>query len=200
MMTDERIYDCRNVVSFAKIADEWGRFSNMYYSALFVNETFIPSVEALYQSCKFPLYPDIQKEIISQDNGMKAKIVSRRYSSYQRQDWDLVKYSVMEWGLMVKLIQDWDEFAPLLKKTEKKEIVEYSSKDAEWGAIRYDDHRLRGKNILGRMLMHIRDEYVTKGIRPQFIPPLQIASFQLYGNNIGRVYPTEYYDDFLEEY
>lgn len=194
-MIEDRIYAKRDIVSFAKTTGEWGRLSNMYYGALFVNETVVPSVEALYQACKYPLYPSIQKEILSQDNAMRAKAVSRRYSMYQRQDWEDVKYLVMRWCLMVKLIQEWDELAPLLLKTDGYQIVEYSSKDAVWGAMPYDGDKLKGKNVLGRLLMEIRDEYIITNTKPEFIPPLQIASFQLFGVNIGRVYPAEYYED-----
>lgn len=194
-MIEEKIYNKKDIISFAKITGEWGRFSNMYYNALFVNETFIPSVEALYQSCKYPLYPSIQKEILSQDNAMKAKSVSKKYSKFQRQDWESVKFMIMRWCLMVKLIQDWDDLAPLLLKTKGSQIVEYSKKDSIWGAMPYENDKLKGKNILGRLLMDIRDKYILTNEKPAFIPPLQISSFQLYGVNIGRVYPTEYYKE-----
>ena len=194
-MIEEKIYDKRNIILFAKIADEWGCLSNMCYNALFVNETLIHSVEALYQSCKYPLYPNIQKEILSQDNAMKAKYISRRYTKFQRQDWEDVKFSIMRWCLMVKLIQEWDKLAPILQKTKGYQIVEYSKKDAVWGAMPYGNDKLKGKNILGRLLMDIRDKYILTNKKPQFIPPLQISSFQLYGVNIGRVYPAEYYEE-----
>lgn len=196
-MIEEKIYDKKNVVSFAKIAGEWGYFSNIYNSALFVNETFIPSVEALYQSCKYPLFPNIQKEILSQNNAMKAKGISRKYYMFQRQDWEDVKFPIMRWCLMVKLIQNWDDLAPLLLKTKGFQIVEYSKKDAIWGAMPYGYDKLKGKNILGRLLMDIRDKYVITNNKPKFIPPLQISSFQLYGINIGRVYSAEYYEEDL---
>lgn len=189
----DRIYDKRQIISFAKVTGEWGQLSNMANNSLFVNETFIPSVEALYQSCKYPLFPNIQKEILSQDNPMVAKRVSRKYSALQRQDWDQVKFKVMQWCLMVKLIQQWDVIAPVLLKTEGKAIVEFSSKDPIWGALPYGKDQLKGKNALGRLLMDIREKYVLPDIRPEFIPPLQIASFQLYGINIGRVYSDKYY-------
>ena len=194
-MIEDRIYNKKDIISFAKIAGEWGLFSNMHYGALFVNETLIPSVEALYQSCKYPLYPNIQKEILSQDNAMKAKSIRRQYIRYQRQDWEDVKFHIMRWCLMVKLIQEGDHLAPLLLKTKGLPIVEYSKKDAIWGAMPYGNDKLKGKNILGRLLMDIRDKYILTNKKPQFIPPLQISSFQLYGVNIGRVYPTEYYED-----
>ena len=96
---------------------------------------------------------------------------------------------------MVKLIQEWDNLAPLLLKTKGLPIVEYSKKDALWGAMPYGNDKLKGKNILGRLLMDIRDKYILTNEKPQFIPPLQISAFQLYGVNIGRVYSTEYYEE-----
>lgn len=98
---------------------------------------------------------------------------------------------------MVKLIQNWDDLAPLLLKTKGFQIVEYSKKDAIWGAMPYGYDKLKGKNILGRLLMDIRDKYVITNNKPKFIPPLQISSFQLYGINIGRVYSAEYYEEDL---
>ena len=43
-MIEDRIYNKKDIISFAKIAGEWGLFSNMHYGALFVNETLKPSV------------------------------------------------------------------------------------------------------------------------------------------------------------
>ena len=128
---------------------------------------------------------------------MKAKGISRKYYMFQRQDWEDVKFPIMRWCLMVKLIQNWDDLAPLLLKTKGFQIVEYSKKDAIWGAMPYGYDKLKGKNILGRLLMDIRDKYVITNNKPKFIPPLQISSFQLYGINIGRVYSAEYYEEDL---
>ena len=64
---------------------------------------------------------------------MVAKEISRKYEKYVRDDWDNVKYKVMEWCLEVKLIQNWDTFADVLVETGNKAIVEYSTKDDTWG-------------------------------------------------------------------
>lgn len=194
-MFETTVYDSRKVVAFSRIAGEWGSFSNMFASPLFVNETLVPSSEALYQACKYPLFPQFQREIISQDNGMKAKMVSRNYEVYQRQDWETYKFDIMKWVIMVKLIQNWELMAPLLAKTSGQEIVEYSTKDPEWGAVPTGNHAIIGKNMLGRILMEVRDQFVIPKRKPAFIPPLSIPSFQLLGTNIGRVYPPEFYED-----
>ena len=58
-------YYKHQVISFAKTTGKFGGLSNMAADyVLFVNEINIPNVEALYQACKFPLYPEIQRQII----------------------------------------------------------------------------------------------------------------------------------------
>ena len=113
---------------------------------LFVNEVQVNSVEALYQACKFPLFPHIQERILCQENAMLAKRVSRQYQAYVRQDWDKVKYDVMYWCLEVKLLQNRNAFSALLKETGKKTIVEYSAKDAVWGVKSIGNGLLEGIN------------------------------------------------------
>ena len=159
---------------------------------LFVNEVLIHSSECLYQACKFPLHPLIQKEIVEQRNPMIAKEISRKYAQYVRDDWDEVKYKVMEWCLEVKLIQNWDSFAEVLAATGSKTIVEYSTKDDIWGAITEGDF-LIGINALGRLLMQVRANYIeNKRQRYKLLPP-DVVGFLLFGYPIGIVYSHDYY-------
>ena len=161
---------------------------------LFVNEVLIYSSESLYQACKFPLYPKIQREIIEQRNPMKAKEISRKYERFVRDDWDEVKYKVMEWCLEVKLIQNWDTMANLLIETGNKDIVEYSAKDEIWGAKRVGS-TLVGQNAMGRLLMQVRANYIEQGRQRNKLLPPDIVGFLLFGYPIGTVYGQEYYND-----
>lgn len=88
--------------------------------------------EALYQACRFPDIPKVQREIISQASPMAGKMKSKPHRSKTRSDWDHVNVDVMWWCLQVKLIQNWDTFWELLKKTGRKSIVEDSHKDTFW--------------------------------------------------------------------
>lgn len=189
-------YNKRNVLSFAKTTGRFGGFSNMAPDfAMFVNEINVPNVEALYQACKFSLYPQIQKMILEEKNPMQCKMISRKYQSYVRQDWEMIKYAVMEWCVKVKLLQNWNTFGSLLKESGTSVIVEYSTKDNVWGAMPKGEDMLEGENALGRLLMKIRHEFVESGNKPVKITPPQITGMMLYGVPIGDVYTPEYYFD-----
>ena len=184
MVVSKRRYAMADVISFAKTTARYGGLSNMAPRyPLFVNEVLIHSSECLYQACKFPLHPQIQKEIIEQRNPMVAKEISRKYEKY-----------VMEWCLEVKLIQNWDTFADILVETGNKAIVEYSTKDDIWGAMPEGDY-LVGRNALGRLLMQVRANYLeNRRQRYKLLPP-DVVGFLLFGYPIGTVYGQEYYDN-----
>src|SRR5690554_5145709 len=160
MRITERTYNRSEVVTFRSTKDRYGGLSNMApgYS-IRVNDIIIPSAEALYQACRFPLFPEIQQEIIEKNSPMTAKMVSRANLSHTRQDWEKVKYDVMYWVLKVKLSQNFDKFSSLLKRTENLPIVEISNKDKDWAAVPTSNNLLVGKNALGRLLMKLREEH-----------------------------------------
>lgn len=192
MRISERTYNVNEVIAFSKTSGEFGGLSNMApgYS-LFVNETNIANTEILYQACRFPLFPSIQQEIISQTNPMEAKEISRKYNQYTRQDWEEVKFDIMSWCLQIKLLQNYDKFSTLLLSTNLKPIVEYSTKDDVWGAIPTDSNTLKGKNALGRLLMQMREVYL-KGFQDiEYVKPLNIPAFLLFNNPIDKVYKPE---------
>ncbi len=181
-------------MSFSRVNGKFGGLSNMSSAfPLFVNEVQVRSVEALYQACKYPLFPQIQGRILRQRNAMLAKQVSRQYTAYVRQDWDKVKYDVMYWCLQIKLLQNKRTFAAILKETGVRAIVEYSSKDEIWGARSIGHGLLEGINAQGRLLMKLRENYILKGPLPRVIHPLNITGFMLLGHPVGDVYETEYY-------
>lgn len=197
-----REYQIKNVITFAKTNGHFGALSNMAPGFnLFINEVNIQSTEILYQACRFPLFPNIQEEIIRTQNPMDAKNISRKYIQYSRQDWDKVKFKIMKWCIEVKMIQNFDNFSNILLSTEDKIIVEYSKKDEIWGATLKDDKTtLIGKNALGRLLMELREKVKTREINKSTIlfPP-NISAFILFGNLIEEVRNDEYFILDLDE-
>lgn len=189
-------YNKHQVLSFAKTTGKFGGLSNMASDyVLFVNEINIPNAEALYQACKFSLYPEIQRMIIEERNPMTSKRISRQYQAYVRSDWDQIKIAVMDWCLQLKLLQNWDKFGGLLRDSGSSVIVEYSTKDDVWGAMPKDNDVLVGQNVLGRLLMKIRTEYVIPNKKPEKMLPPNVIGFMLYGVPITEVYAPEYYLD-----
>jgi ribA/ribD-fused uncharacterized protein len=196
-MLEKRIYKPNEVISFRKTNEEFGGLSNMASGySIFVNNIIIPSSEHLYQAMRYSLYPEIQHEIISQDNAMKAKIISNKYKEkYSRADWDKIQIRVMRWALQIKLSQNWDSFSSLLAKTGQKQIVEYSVKDKIWGAIPQGDE-LVGVNALGRLLMEMREKYITSNERLYCVDPINVNGFLLYDFRIEKICDDDYYSLF----
>jgi hypothetical protein len=115
---------------------------------------------------------------------MTAKMVSKPFRRDSREDWDIVRNEIMYWCLRVKLAQNFISFGLLLESTFDKPIVEESSKDDYWGAIRdrNDQETLRGVNALGRLLMKLRQVYNSPNrLALLVVEPLPIPNFFLFG-------------------
>lgn len=149
-----------------------------------INNVKIKSSEALYQALRFTEYPEIQSEIIAQNSPMTAKMKSKKYRQYSRQDWNDIRILIMRWCLRIKLIQNWESFGGLLVETIGRDIVEESVKDKFWGAIPIEDHTLVGVNALGRLLMELRDE-MPNYLKSKELSPPKISNLKLFGNEIG---------------
>ncbi len=160
---------------------------------LVVNGVHIRNSEALYQACRFPDNPGIQKKILNEASPLVAKWISRRYiKMYGRKDWDEIKDDVMAWCIRVKLACNPEEFGKLLESTGSKSIVEESSKrgtgTSEWGAKKDGWAKLKGENKLGRMLMDIRTEYRRdKKKKKKVVRPPAIPNFKLLGKRIRKL-------------
>ncbi|MEZ7172932.1 NADAR family protein [Sporosarcina sp. OR05] len=185
MSTNERTYRRENVVFFRKTKEDFGGLSNMAAGfPIKINNVRIKSSEALYQALRFTEYPEIQSEIIAQNSPMTAKMKSKKYSEYSRNDWNDIRVLIMRWCLRVKLIQNWESFGGILFETLGRDIVEESKKDKFWGAIPFEDDTLVGVNALGRLLMELRDEMPNYLKSKELLPP-KISNLKLFGNKIG---------------
>ena len=183
-----RIYEKSTSVSFRKTNEEFGGLSNMAPGFLItINGYVFLTSEALYQACRFPNHPHIQKQIMVQKSPMTAKDVSKTHAHLTRPDWDSERVKIMRWCIFAKLICNWYEFGKLLDSTGDKDIVEDSYKDDFWGAI-WNGSQFVGTNALGRLLMQARDMY-RKNLshRHLLLPPLDIPNFYMFGEPITRI-------------
>lgn len=184
-----RTYDRAESAVFLRTTEEFGGLSNMAGGfPLVVNGLDIFTSEALYQACRFPHMPEVQRLIIAQASPMTAKMKSKPYRLRSRPDWNQVRVKVMRWCLRVKLAQNWARFSELLLATGNRPIVEASSRDDFWGAKPVADRTLVGMNVLGRLLMELREE-VRSGAwsAPMHVAPLSIPDFLLDGRLIQPV-------------
>jgi type I restriction enzyme S subunit len=187
-----RVYDPTESIVFLKTGESYGGLSNMAPNfPLKVNNIRIQTSEALYLACRFPHSPDVQRLIIDERSPMTAKMRSKPHREESRQDWDDVRVRVMRWCLRIKLVQNCHEFGRLLLSTGDQPIVEQSRKDDFWGAKVADDGTLIGKNVLGRLLMELREQFKDGELNKlKFIEPLPIPEFFLLGRSIEPVQTT----------
>ncbi|KAI1699371.1 N-glycosidase [Ditylenchus destructor] len=107
------------------------------------------------------------KKILQTSNPVQAKRIGRRVKNFNETIWNKKKDRVMKFILEQKFKQHPEIFEELLA-TNDCIILEASPWDRYWGAgYRMDDPRILnranwGKNMLGQLLMEIRDKYLLR--------------------------------------
>jgi putative DNA methylase len=190
--SDIREYERSSAVVFLRTKEAFGGLSNMASGfPLRVNGVRIVTSEALYQACRFPHRPEVQRLVIEQTSPMTAKMKTKPYRGDSRPDWDRVRVKIMRWCLRVKLAQNYSTFSRLLLSTGESPIVEESRKDPFWGAKPLDSDTLVGMNVLGRLLMELRKD-LREGDPQRLltVSPLEIPDFLLYGRPIETIQVT----------
>ena len=176
-------------VIFRRTRDRYGGLSNMAAGyPLRVNGIDVPTTESLYQALRYPKLPEVQRRIIATANPMAAKRIAIAHYPHTRPDWYDIRVEVMRWVSGVKLAQNWERFSELLTSTANRPIVEFSYRDDFWGAKPSSQDNLIGVNMLGQILMHLRD-VVRNWDRPSTITvqPPDIAKLLLYEEPLGPI-------------
>lgn len=181
----KRLYRRDDVIAFRKTGEEFGGLSNMAPGyPILLHGHHIRTTEALYQACRFPHMPEVQRMILGEISPMTAKMRSKPFRDKSRPDWDSVRVPIMKWCLRVKLASNWSKFSKLLLETGDRPIVEDSRKDDFWGA-KPDADALEGRNVLGRLLMELRERVRDDPDALRVVKPLPIPEFLLLGVPIG---------------
>jgi type I restriction enzyme S subunit len=183
-------YPRANCIAFRSTRERFGGLSNMAPGfPLRIGSVPIKTSEALYQACRFPHDPALQRMIVEQPSPMTAKMKSKPFRTRSRPDWDDIRVDVMRWCLRVKLAQNWETFGALLEETGERDIVEHSRRDRFWGAtVDGETGIFVGQNVLGRLLMELRED-LRRGKVGHVVGPPQIGDMRLLGETIGAVGP-----------
>lgn len=158
-------YPIAECVTIRKLKDEWGLFCNFAPTPLVVDAVTFESSEELFQLMKFK-DEDVIRRIragitMSGKTCRQIKMTAKSYEkAYRRPDWGQMILDAMKFCLMVKYEQ-CVEFRDLLQKSAGKYIVEDQTsmpkkKPDAWG-VKADGNNCVGPNILGRLLMELRD-------------------------------------------
>jgi len=186
---NHRAYQRATSAVFRKTKEKYGGLSNMAGGfPLYINGIRIRTSEALYQACRFPHLPEVQRLIIDQASPMTAKMKGKPHRKNSRKDWYSVRVKIMRWCLRAKLAQNWESFRALLLSTGGKPIVEDSKRDTFWGAKPVNKDTFSGANVLGRLLMELRE--LLKGPEAdslRIVSRLNIPNFSLLEQEIGVV-------------
>lgn len=193
MQKQSRTYNPAESAVFFKTREQFGCLSNMAAGfPLCVNGVQIRTSEALYQACRFPHLPKVQRLLLRQHSPMTAKMRAKPHLDRSRPDWDDVRVAVMRWCLRVKLAQHWEAFGGALLETGEWPIVEKSRKDDFWGAKETEDGALVGANVLGRLLMELRGLLQREAPKDLMsVRPPNIERFLLLDEPIGVVYADD---------
>lgn len=185
---ETRIYDRHAVIAFRKTGEAFGGLSNMAPGfPIEICGWAIRTSEALYQACRFPDLPEVQELILRETSPMTAKMRSKPYRDKTRDHWDQIRVPIMKWCLRVKLAQNWSTFGELLLETGNRSIVEDSRKDDFWGAIPRQDGSLCGRNVLGRLLMELREKLRANPESLKFVEPVRLPHFLLLRQEIPTI-------------
>jgi ribA/ribD-fused uncharacterized protein len=141
-----------NVIKFYKTGDDYGCFSNFAAYPVYIDGKLWPTSEHYFQAQKFTGTP--HEEAIRQANSpMIAARLGRDRSKGLRADWYKVKDEIMLKAVREKFSQH-EDIAEVLLGTGDALIVEHTGNDSYWG----DGGDGRGKNMLGQILMQVREE------------------------------------------
>lgn len=153
-------YPAADCICIRGTKEEWGILGNFGEADLVVKGTTFCNSEQLYQMMGFTEVEPL-KEIHS-SRGMTIKMKSKKWrnNGHLRPDWGMMIVDAMKFCLMTKYEQ-CEDFRVELERTKGKTIVEdqtsFSKKTADTWGVKLVGDNYEGSNLLGRLLMELRD-------------------------------------------
>jgi ribA/ribD-fused uncharacterized protein len=139
------------IINFYRVGDEYGEFSNFAPYPIALDGERWPTTEHYFQAQKFE-DEAYQQKIRKANSPMLAARLGRDRKQKLRRDWESVKVAVMRKAVREKFTQH-EELQQLLLATGDAKLVEHTENDDYWG----DGGDGSGKNMLGRILMEVRE-------------------------------------------
>lgn len=140
--------------------------SNWYLSEFTVDDIKFSSMEQYMMYEKALLFQDQEaaEKILQTDNVADIKALGRSVQHFDDKIWIEVREEIVYKGVREKFRQN-PELAENLEKTGEEIIAECAVKDRIWGIglsmkdeNRHCIDRWRGQNLLGKILMRVREE------------------------------------------
>lgn len=145
-------------IEFYKVSEPFGEFSNFAPFPVEIDGRRWPTTEHYFQAQKFA-GTEREEQVRAAASPMTAARMGRSRAHPLRSDWESVKDAVMHSAVLTKFKQHAD-LRHLLLSTGDAEIVEHTKNDSYWG----DGGDGSGRNMLGRILMAVREELRGRGL------------------------------------
>ena len=154
-------YPVDKCVSIRKVSEEWGILGNFACTRIIIDKVEFKNSEQLFQLMKFT----DKDPVIAVYSATNPKYTAKHWEkTHRRSDWGSIIVDAMKFCLSKKYEQS-EEFRLALSQTKGLFIVEdqtsFPKKTADtWGVKRIGDNYV-GPNLLGRLLMELRDGQLT---------------------------------------
>lgn len=154
-------YPANRTIRIHKIDEEWGVFSNFAHTPVEVNGVSFDTTERLFQVMKMAT-PEAQKMVYEKNGNpkMTAKHIQKDHPEWIKEDWPRIIVDVMKFCLQTKYEQ-CEIFRNELERSKGFYIVEdqstFSKKRADTWGVKLLGDNYEGSNLLGRLLMELRD-------------------------------------------
>jgi len=161
-------YLAAECVRIHKIDEEWGIFSNYGHTPLVVDGVTFDTSERLFQLMKFKDEEPVKAIYYKKGN---PKMTAKHWEkTHRREDWCKMIIDAMKFCLTKKYEQS-ETFRKELECSKGKIIVEdqtsFTKKNSDAWGVKLQGDNFVGPNILGRLLMELRD----KGKLDYNLPP-----------------------------
>lgn len=160
-------YPADSCIAIRRVNEQWGILGNFAPTPLVVKGVEFSCSEQLFQMMKFRDNEPLMS--IYQAKGLPMKWAAKRgeKNGLRREDWGRIIIDVMKYCLQIKYEQS-EQFRHILNETAGYYIVEDQTKlkatksgrlkDADtWGVVSKGDQYV-GSNLMGRLLMELRDK------------------------------------------
>ena len=156
------------IIGFFRERETYGCFSNWYAAEFYYAGKHFAHAEQFMMYHKVLMFGkhDLAEQIMrSTDPGICKNIARQPFPEFDSKLWSRTRKAIVKRGIRAKFRQNPDILAMLLG-TGNALIAECSANDTTWGiGFGIDDERWhdvstwRGKNLLGRILMEVREEF-----------------------------------------
>jgi len=147
---------------------EW--LSNFRACKIISNDNTFSNTEQMFMYHKALFFEDfeIAEKILNTPVPYEAKALGRQVRGYVDEEWSKIRYDVMFQANLCKYIQN-DNLRVKLLATGDKILVEVNPRDRIWGIGMdennpniYDETKWKGLNLLGKVLMEVREQLKEK--------------------------------------